>query len=164
MRPLPKSVCAHMHARFVLHWIWITLVLLAIATQAPRAVAATPEGEVDQIEDLRYAAMINRDWTAFAAILGDEFIYHQPNGNVATKAGFIEQFRSGLVRLKKAERYDVKIHVYGDVATATGSTRVDLEQNGEPRQVDLRYLNVWVKRDGRWQLVVRQSAFKPAPK
>ncbi len=149
---------------FVRRLSWITVALLTLFAPAPTARAAPPETEVDQIEDLRYTAMINRDWTAFAAILGDEFLYHQPNGNVATKASFIEQFRSGAVQLKKAERYDVKIHVYGDTATATGSTRIDLEQNGEPRQVDLRYLNVWIKRDGRWQLVARQSAIKPAPK
>ena len=164
MRPLPKSVCAQMHARFALHWIWITLVLLAIATQAPCAVAATPEGEVDQIEDLRYAAMINRDWTAFAAILGDEFMYHQPNGNVATKAGYIEQMKSGEVRIKKAVRDGVKIRQYGDLAVVTGGTSVDLVMKGEAKNVYLRYLNVWAKRDNRWQLAARQSAFEPAPK
>ncbi|MFN0040802.1 MAG: nuclear transport factor 2 family protein [Burkholderiales bacterium] len=42
-----------------------------------------------------------------------------------------------------------------------GDTKVDLEIGGERKKVDLRYLNVWVKRDGRWQLANRQSAFKP---
>jgi ketosteroid isomerase-like protein len=52
------------------------------------------------------------------------------------------------------------VNVYGDVATAMGSTRLDVEIGGKRRQADLRYLNVWVKRDGRWQLAKRQSAFK----
>jgi ketosteroid isomerase-like protein len=65
------------------------------------------------------------------------------------------------VKIKRAERYDVKIRIYGDVATAMGSTVVDLETKGEARVVDLRYLNVWVLRDGRWQLLARQSAIKP---
>jgi ketosteroid isomerase-like protein len=45
-----------------------------------------------------------------------------------------------------------------------GSTRLDVEIDGQPRHLDLAYLNVWVKRDGRWQLVARQSAFKPVPR
>jgi ketosteroid isomerase-like protein len=147
-----------------MHWTRIMVGVLTLAAPLTGALAAGPEAEVDQIEDQRYAAMITGDLAAFAAILADEFIYHQPDGNVATKASYIEQVRSGPVKLTKAERYDVRIHVYGDVATAIGSTRLDLEQNGRPRQVDLRYLNVWVKRDGRWQLAARQSAFKPAPK
>lgn len=144
--------------------IWIALALLAFAAPAGRAPAATTEQEVDQAEDRRYDVMIGGDWAAFSAILADEFVYHQPSGNVATKASYVDLLKSGEVKIKKAQRYDVTLHVYGDTATAMGSTRVDVEQKGELRQVDLRYLNVWVKRDGRWQLAARQSAFKPAPK
>jgi ketosteroid isomerase-like protein len=141
-----------------------TRIVLALATlallSAPRAWAGA-EQEIDQIEDARYDAMIAGDLAKFASILADEFIYNQPTGKVADKAAYLEQLKSGEVKIKKAERHGVTIHVYGDVATATGSTRVDLELKGESRQVDLRYLNVWVKRDDRWQLASRQSAFKP---
>jgi len=64
------------------------------------------------------------------------------------------------VKIYKAERYDVKIHVYGEIATVMGSTRLDIQFGNDRRDVDLRYLNVWVLRDGRWQLAARQSAFK----
>jgi len=138
----------------------IILVLLALALSAERVFAAA-EKEIDQLEDARYDAMIRVDLARLARILAEEFVYHQPNGNVATKANFIEQIKSGEVKVRKAERYGVKIHVYGDVATVMGSTRVDLERKGERRDVDLLYLNVWVLRDGRWQLAARQSAFKP---
>jgi uncharacterized protein DUF4440 len=67
--------------------------------------------------------------------------------------------QSGTVKIFRAERYDVKVNIYDDVATAMGSTRLDVEIAGERRKADLRYLNVWVKRDGRWQLAARQSAF-----
>jgi ketosteroid isomerase-like protein len=106
--------------------------------------------------------MIAQDRAALAAILADEFIYHQPSGRVQDKPGYIEQVTAGEVRIKRAERYDIKINVYGNTATATGSTRVDVELKGEPKQFDLRFLDVWVKRDGRWQIVARQSAYKPA--
>jgi hypothetical protein len=41
------------------------------------------------------------------------------------------------------------------------TTHLDVAFKGEPRQVSLFYLNVWVKRDGRWQLVARQSTALP---
>ena len=135
-------------------------VLLAFALSAGRGFAGA-EQEIDQVEDARYDAMIRADAAGLADILADEFIYNQPTGKVATKASYVESVTSGEVKIKKAERYGVTIHVYGDVATASGSTFVDLELKGEPRKVDLRYLNVLVKRDGRWQLASRQSAFKP---
>lgn len=120
--------------------------------------------DVNAAEEARYAVMIAQDRGALAAILADEFIYHQPSGKVQSKAGYIDQVTGGDVKIRKAERYDIQIHVYGDAATATGSTRVDVELKGEPKQFDLRFLDVWVKRDGRWQIVARQSAYKTPAK
>ena len=135
-------------------------ILLACLLGAGHALAGV-EDDIHAAEDARYDAMIRVDGPALAAILADEFLYHQPSGKVANKQGYIASFQSGEVKIKSARRYDVTIRVYGDFATAMGSTVVDLEMKGEARVVDLRYLNVWVLRDGRWQIVARQSAIKP---
>jgi len=116
--------------------------------------------EVNEAEEKRYKAMMAVDADALAESLADEFFYHQPNGKNNDKEGYIKQMLMGTVKIFSAERYDVKVNVYGDVATAIGGTRLDIELGGERRKTDLRYLNVWVKRDGRWQLAKRQSAFK----
>jgi ketosteroid isomerase-like protein len=137
----------------------LVLVLLGLCSRL--AVAATAEEEVNQAEEARYASMIARDRDALAQILADEFIYHQPTGKVQNKTGYIDQVTTGDVKILQARRYDYQTHVYGDTATVQGSTRVDLEMKGEPKVFDLYFLNVWVKRDGRWQIVARQSAFKP---
>ena len=133
--------------------------LVAMLLAAGNALAGVKE-DVDSTEDARYNAMIGQDKDALAATLADEFVYHQPSGKVQNKIGYLGQVIGGEVRLTKARRYDVVINLYGDVATAMGSTVVDLEMKGKPVQYDLRYLNVWVNRDGRWQLASRQSAFK----
>jgi ketosteroid isomerase-like protein len=119
----------------------IVFALLALTLSAGSAFADA-EQEINQIEDARYDAMIAGDMAGLARILADEFTYHQPTGNVASKESYMQSLKSGEVKIKKAERHGVTIHVYGDVATAMGSTRVDLELKGEARQVDLRYINV----------------------
>ena len=136
------------------------VVMLAALSWTAGQVFASPAEDIDQIEDARYDAMIRGDLAALAAILADEFLYHQPSGKTASKSIYIEQLASGAIKIHKAERYDVKIHVYGDLATVMGSTRLDIALGQDRRDVDLRYLNVWVLRDGRWQLAARQSAFK----
>jgi hypothetical protein len=120
-------------------------------------------GDVEDIhtaEEARYQAMVAVDPDALARTLAEEFMYHQPNGKINDKPGYIKQMMSRAVKIFSYERYDVKVNVYGDIATAAGDTRLDLEIGGERKKADLRYLNVWVKRDGRWQLAKRQSAFK----
>ena len=149
--------------RFLLRSLQLATGVLAVALYTGPACADT-EQEINQIEERRYQTMAAADTQGLAQILGDEFVYHQPTGNVASKATFLEQFASGKVKIKTYERYGVTVHAYGDTATVMGSTRLDIELEGQPRKIDLAYLNVWVKRDGRWQLVARQSALKPAPK
>jgi ketosteroid isomerase-like protein len=137
----------------------VALAMLAFSVRG--AMAASAEEEVSTAEEARYAAMIGQDKAALAQILADEFVYHQPTGKVQNKAGYLQQVTAGDVKIRKAVRYDTRTHVYGDTVTVMGSTRVDLEIKGEPKVFDLYFLNVWVKRDGRWQIVARQSAFKP---
>lgn len=148
------------------HSPFIRTAVLAVAMLllGTHAAFAAVEDDIDKIEEARYAAMIAQDKAALATLLADEFVYHQPTGKVQNKPGYLEQVTTGDVKVKKATRYDYKTHVYGDTATVQGSTKVDLEIKGEPKVFDLYFLNVWVKRDGRWQIVARQSAFKPQPK
>ncbi|MEK6209683.1 MAG: nuclear transport factor 2 family protein [Pseudomonadota bacterium] len=116
--------------------------------------------DIHAVEERRYQAMMRTDADALANTLADEFVYHQANGKINDKAGYVKQMMGGTVKIFSYERYDVKVNVYGNIATTVGDTRLDLEIGGERRKADLRYLNVWVKRDGRWQLAKRQSAFK----
>ena len=140
------------------YWLFSGLLLAGSGLLAGQALAG-PVEEIHEVEDRRYGAMIRGDADALANTLAEEFVYHQPNGKTNDKPGYIKQMQTGAVKIFSAERYDVKVNVYGDVATAMGSTRPDIEIAGERRKADLRYLNVWVKRDGRWQLAARQSAF-----
>ena len=121
------------------HWLEV-LALIALSFTADAL--ASPQEDVDRVEDARYDALIRGDGIALAATLADEFLYYQPSGKTATKASYIELTRSGAVKIYKTERYDVKIHVYGDVATVMGSTRLDIQFGDDRRDVDLRYLNV----------------------
>ncbi len=145
------------------HATWCRLLsglLLAGSGLLAGPVLAGPEEEIHAVEDRRYDAMIRGNSDALANTLADEFVYHQANGKTNDKPGYVKQMQSGTVKIFSAERYDVKVKVYGNIATVVGDTRLDLEIGGERRKADLRYLNVWVKRDGRWQLAARQSAFK----
>ena len=136
-----------------------TILLAALTLVSLPAFAGSVE-DVHEAEERRYKAMIDMNPEALADSLADEFFYHQPNGKNNDKEGYIKQMMTGTVKIFSAERYDVKVNVYGDLATAMGGTRLDIELGGERRKTDLRYLNVWVKRDDRWQLAKRQSAFK----
>ena len=143
----------------------LPLLLLAVAAVSPAAQpTATVEDEINQAEERRYAAMIAGDIGGVADLLADEFMFNQPGGTVVTKAILLEQLKSGEVKVYKVERSDVTIHVYGTTASVMASTRLDREMRGERRVVLMRSLDLWVLREGRWQLAARQSGYQPETK
>jgi ketosteroid isomerase-like protein len=117
---------------------------------------------IERAEDARYDAMIALDFAALETMIADEFRYHRASGKVSVKAEFLADLKKGSARFKSAWRYDVRVHVYGDSATVMGSTQVEFEADGRLQRNAVRYLNVWVLRDGRWQLAARQGSWLAA--
>lgn len=114
--------------------------------------------QIEAVEDARYQAMIQRDFEALDLLLAEEFYYHRASGKASTKTEFLNDLKNGGVRFVDAKRYNVAVHCHGTAATIMGSTSVQMEIDGHVRQQTLRYLNVWVFRDGRWQLAARQGS------
>jgi ketosteroid isomerase-like protein len=69
--------------------------------------------------------------------------------------------RSGTVKYESIEPRDVQVRVYGNTAVITGAGRFRVTARGEKLDNQLRYTNVWVLRDGRWQMVSWQSTKIP---
>jgi Domain of unknown function (DUF4440) len=65
------------------------------------------------------------------------------------------------VKIHSFKRDNTRVKFYNDTATVMANTNIDVEFSGKRQQVSLFYLNVWAKRDGRWQLVARQSTALP---
>ena len=140
-------------------WIVLPLCLLAIA--APAFAQESTEAELNRLEDLRYEAMKNVDVKTLRDLFAEEFVYQTLQGATHTKSSYIGVISSGDVKINSFKRENSRVKFYGDTATVMATTRLDVAFKGEPRKVSLFYLNVWVKRDGRWQLVARQSTALP---
>jgi ketosteroid isomerase-like protein len=140
---------------------WIILALLALAIGAPAIAQESTEAELNRLEDLRYEALKNADARLMDELFADEFVYQTLLGATHTKSSYIAAITGGDVKLNSFKRENSRVRFYGDTATVMATTHLDVAFKGEPRQVSLFYLNLWVKRDGRWQLVARQSTGLP---
>lgn len=134
--------------------------------------------ELVQLEHKRYEALIAQDWSTYDALLGDEFFHNHVLGGTLSKIPHFEYLKAGKSRIKKAVLEDLDVRLYGDVAVVTGIsyvdlTHVDIEElaalTGVPHSPGdvtrgSRQLHVWVKREGRWQLVARQATYLPDQK
>jgi ketosteroid isomerase-like protein len=103
-------------------------------------------------------AYVKRDTTTLDRLLADEFTFvGGPN-----KARYLASFKPGDFQVESAVSTDIRVEVYGDVALLTGLDTITGKNKGQTLVTKWLYLDVWVKRKGKWQCVKTYS--NPAPK
>jgi ketosteroid isomerase-like protein len=58
---------------------------------------------------------------------------------------------------------DVQVQVYGNATVVTGVDTVKGKTNGQSHENRYLYMDVWVKRSGRWQCVKTYSSLSGKP-
>jgi len=145
-----------MTRRYAVLGLAVTLVALAGAARAN-------EAEVKAAHAARIAATIKGDVPALGALLTDDMTYTHGSAKLETKQEFLDLIKSGYYQYKAIVTKDETVRLHGDAALVSGIVEVDVISNGQPAQPKLRFLEVWVKRAGKWQLAAWQSTRLPAP-
>ncbi len=113
--------------------------------------------EIIELENRRAEAMIKQDVPALDDILADDLSYTHTSARVETKAEFIAALSSGRTKYQAIERDDVKVRQYGDTAVVTGHANMHVNRNGRDSRFEIRFLNVYAKRQDVWRMVAWQS-------
>ncbi|MFN0317999.1 MAG: nuclear transport factor 2 family protein [Burkholderiales bacterium] len=141
--------------------VCFVLSLWLFSVAIPAWAQVSTEAELNRLEDLRYESMMNADLKTMDQIFADDFVYQTLLGSTHSKSSYFPQFTSGDVKIYSFKRENSRVKFYGNTATVMAVAHLDVAFKGERRQLSLNYLNVWVQRDGRWQLVARQSTGLP---
>jgi hypothetical protein len=114
-------------------------------------------------EAARFQANVDADAKVLGQVLDDALEYVHSNGDIDSKASFIESLTSGR-RDYVATTFDIQgVRILGDVAIVRGTAKVTVADNGQSRDLDLGYTDVWVWKDKRWQMTAWRSARMPPP-
>ena len=118
----------------------------------------TAEQELIKLENRWNDAIVKHDWEFFDQILADDYISTDFDGNVGTKADFLEFLRSGESVIASSIVDDMKVRIYGDTAVVTGrTTTVNEQYQGKDLSGQYRWTDTWVKYYlGRWRCVAEQ--------
>jgi ketosteroid isomerase-like protein len=124
------------------------------------APGATADGAEEQA-----LTQIERDWAVAAAasdaaaidkLTAAEYVGNT-DGQIVAKKQFIANIRSGASKVTAAEASDLKAFVVGDMATVHGQWTEKSALNGKDTSGTYRFIDTFVKRDGRWQAVATYS-------
>lgn len=113
--------------------------------------------EVVQTEREWVEAHRQLDIAALERMMADEYKHIRADGVVVGKAEDLASYQTGDRYWDFAESDEYDIQLYGDTAVLIGRWRAR-GVNGEERfDYAARFISVYVKRDGRWQMVAAQS-------
>ena len=117
-------------------------------------------------EVLREVICAEREWVeahrrldiaALDRLMADDYRHIRMDGTVVSKAQDLASYQTGDRYWEFAESDEYDIQVYGHTAVLIGRWRARGINAGERFNYMARFISVYVKRDGRWQMVAAQS-------
>jgi len=140
--------------RIVLTVIAIVLCTLVTATYANTDRTADVEQELRKLVQTWDEAFVKRDTETLNRLLADEFEFV----GGAKKADYLASLKTRKANILSAASADVRVQVYDDMAIVTGVDAITIKDVGQDLLTKWLYMDVWVKRGGRWQCVKTYSA------
>ncbi len=143
-----------------------TLLLMLITSTAtitgPKSTPEQIEKELLAIEQDVIKANETCDRAAFERIEASEFIFTSSSGEVTTRQEDLDGMKDCHPKQLDAELSDIRVQVHGDMALLNAKLTETLKKkDGTPVRASFRFTDVFVWRDGRWQMVAGHSSRIP---
>jgi hypothetical protein len=110
-----------------------------------------------KIEQELNDASIKGDVSPRERYIADTYIFTSPTGVVMTKAQGTADMKSGDIKIESSKVNDMKVQLYGDAAVVTFSRTQKGVLHGNDISGQYRWTHLFVKQNGRWQLVAGQG-------
>jgi len=133
----------------------ITLVMVLGLTAT--GFGASAEAELKKIEQDWLDAYIKSNAEYIKGVEADDYSMTEPDGSVSTKADDVKSVTEKKFVLKTATMSDFKCRMLGDnAAVITAMLKLTGTDDGEEISGDFRAIDVFEKKDGKWQSVASQ--------
>ena len=137
------------------------LLFFLLITISSVAQSAEEKEVASRVETLRNALM-TPDKTILEDLAAEELSYGHSSGLVETKAAFVDALVTGKSKLSTVTFSDQTITFAGNAAVVRHKMMADLHNNNGITKIDIIVLLVWQKQNGKWKMLARQAAKKPA--
>jgi ketosteroid isomerase-like protein len=115
------------------------------------------EQQILKTLEQRGEAQIQRDFPALERLMAEECTYTHASSQTQSKVEFIADLKSGKRVYKALKNTDLHVTLYGHTAVLTGRSDISAVNDGKDVEVPTKFLEVYVNRDGRWQMVAHES-------
>lgn len=128
------------------------------------------EQEIKKLLDEFAQAFAQVDTAVLKSLIADDYVHTNLTGEVLNKAQWLERAKmrradisAGEFKIDYYSYDDVRIRIYYNTAVVTGQATTSGLREGKEFKWNLRFTNVWVKREGRWQRVAFHDSNVASP-
>ena len=133
-------------------WDWV------VPNSSQPMPGATASGEDEQalfqLEQQWNAAGPTKDTAVVEKFLANEFVSNF-DGRTQNKKQFLAEMKANAAKIESAANSDMRAMVFGTTAVVDGLYTEKSTTSGKDTSQRVRYTEVYVKRDGRWQCVTQ---------
>lgn len=129
---------------------------LAVGQTMSQKTNSKVEQELKNLERQWEEALMRRDAAMLDRLMADDYVLTTVRGEVVNKARVLEEIKSANVTAK-VQNTDPAVRVYGDTAVVTGLVSISGRFNNQDVSTQSRYMKIYVKREGSWQVVAAQA-------
>lgn len=117
--------------------------------------------EVEEVEREWTQAHLRGDVATIARLMADDYCKIEPDGSVSDKAATLAKYTPETRYWEKAAGDEYDVRVYGDTAVVIGRWTARGVNNGTQFDYAARFMSVYVKHAGQWQMAAEQSTEIP---
>ena len=102
-------------------------------------------------------SLIGKDSVTLMYLLANDVTYGHTNGVIQTKAEIIRSVMSGEQDYKSIEPSNMDIRIYENTGVVTMNSKVSMNYQNKPLDMNMFVTLVWIKSKNDWKLVARHS-------
>jgi ketosteroid isomerase-like protein len=127
------------------------------------AQSATNAAAIKRIEQRYAKATVERDTLVLRRLESPDAVIQYPDGTVGTGASDVNAMVSGMAQIDAYDQDSVRVHLVSPSvavvvyrASIKGNMRATAGTQAQDISGNYRFMDVWRKRGGQWQLVAQQ--------
>ena len=101
---------------------------------------------------------MSADLLEIERIYADDYVQSDESGVLSTRADLIRNLTSGRIRFLSMKSTGRQVRLFDDFAVVHGSEEDEIERDGQRASVHYVYMDIVMRRRGRWQIVASQLA------
>jgi ketosteroid isomerase-like protein len=106
-------------------------------------------------------ALLSADVAALEAILAERFFLNDFMGGVVVRSELLKYLGERKLKFLRIEPHDLSVERYGDTGLVTGWSEMKAELQEAASEVKSRFLHLYIRNAGSWQMAAAQGTVIP---